>query len=197
MQPIVLEFWPAAEAPADAPYTSIMSWRTDSFRGIGKDKATHLYSMIDLPTRSHSRILLAIAGRCPTELLLRHGWELTDAVAASIDANTYRDFIRRSRGELGFAKPMYIDTRSGWFSDRTQCYLAMGRPALVPDTGFSEILPCGEGLLVYDDEQGVLAGLQEIERDYPRHSRRAREIAAEFFAADKVVKNLLGDADLL
>ena len=79
VQPIALEYWPATEAPADAPYTAILSWRTDSFSGIGKDKAIQLYRMIDLPRRSHCRILLAIAGRRPTDLLLRHGWEVTDA----------------------------------------------------------------------------------------------------------------------
>jgi hypothetical protein len=197
VQPIALNFWPVVPASSDAPYTAIMSWRTDSFRGIGKDKAAHLYSLIDLPSKSPRQLLLAIAGQCPIELLLRHKWEVTDGVKATIDAFAYREFIRNSRAEIGFAKPTYVETRSGWFSDRTQCYMATGRPALVCDTGISNLLPCGEGLLVFDDEHSLLEGMEQIERDYMRHSSRARDIAEEFFASEKVVRRLLHTANML
>jgi hypothetical protein len=197
VQPIALDFWPVVPCADGAPYSAIMSWRNDSFSGLGKHKGAHLYSMIDLPGRLPRRVLLAIAGQCPVDLVTRHGWELTDAVEATIDTDSYRDFIQKSRGELGFAKPLYVETRSGWFSDRTQCYLASGRPALVRDTGISELLPCGEGLLVFDDEASVIEGIEAIERDYDRHSRRARAIAEEHFAAEKVVSDLLRTANLL
>jgi len=197
VQPIALDFWPVTSAPEGAPYTAIMSWRTDSFCGLGKHKGAHLYSLIDLPSKLPYRVLLAISGRYPAELLARHKWVVTDGVQATIDPFAYRDFIRSSRGELGFAKPMYVETRCGWFSDRTLCYLATGRPAIVCDTGLSEVLPCGEGLLVFDDEESLLEGVKEIEGNYIRHSRRAREIAAEFFSSEQVVSNLIRTANLL
>jgi hypothetical protein len=174
-----------------------MSWRTDSFRGIGKDKAIHLYRLIDLPSKLSRRLLLAIAGQCPVELLRRHNWEVIDGVKATIDGFAYRDFIRSSWAEIGFAKPIYVETQSGWFSDRTQCYLATGRPALVCDTGISKLLPCGEGLLVFEDEHGLLEGMEQIEKDYPRHACTARKIAEELFASDKVVRRLLQAANVL
>lgn len=194
MQPLVLEFWPIAPPPPQARYTGILSWRIDSFSGMGKGKSGEILQMIDLPSKSPQRILLAIAGRAPTDLLSQHGWELTDAVAATIDPFAYRAFIQSSRAELGFAKAMYVETGSGWFSDRTQCYLASGRPALVRDTGFSKIFPIGEGLLTFTNEQEIICGMEEIERDYPRHSHRAREIAEEYFDSDKVLSQLIEKA---
>jgi hypothetical protein len=89
---------------------------------------------------------------------------------------------------------MYVETRSGWFSDRTQCYLASGRPALARETGFSDVLPVGEGLLSFEDADGILAGIERIAADYELHCRRAREIAEEHFAATDVLRLLLQTA---
>src|SRR6266540_4141798 len=191
IQPVELDFWPVTPAPREAPFTTILSWTTDSFPGIGKGKGDELLRLIALPEQMSERIRLAIAGKPPTELLAEHGWELTDALEATIDAEAYRRFIQASKAELGFAKAMYVDTRSGWFSDRTQCYLASGRPALVRETGFDKTIPVGEGLLAFADEAGVLAGLEEIESRYDRHARAARELAAEQFEAAAVVADLL------
>ena len=95
----------------------------------------------------------------------------------------YRDFIQRSKAEFGVAKHTYVATRSGWFSDRTECYLASGRPALVQDTGWTAHLPSGEGLLAFSTPDEALAGIERINSDYPRHARRAVEIAREHFDA--------------
>ena len=195
-QPIALSFWPVVPCPQGAPYSAILSWRNDSFLGLSTHKGANLESMIDLPSKLPCPVLLAVAGQCPADLLTHHGWEVTDGVKATIDAATYREFIRASRGELGFAKPLYIETRCGWFSDRTQCYMATGRPALIRDTGVSEVLPCGEGLVVFEDEQGLLDGMRAIECDYSNHSRKARELAEEFFASEKVLAKLLNAASL-
>lgn len=191
VQPLALEFWPVVPAPADAPFSTVLSWRIESFPGMGKGKAAELLRLRDLPAQSGRRLRLAVAGHAPRELLEASGWEVRDAVAATIDPDAYRSFIQESKAELGFAKAMYVETRSGWFSDRTQCYLASGRPALVRDTGFSAAIPTGEGLLAFDDADGVLAGIEEIERDYERHAHAARELAAERFDAAKVVGDLL------
>ena len=191
VQPLALEFWPVVPVPDDATFSTVMSWRIDSFPGMGKGKAAELLQLRDLPARSGRRLCLAVAGHAPVELLEESGWEVRDAVAETIDPDAYRSFIQASRAELGFAKAMYVDTRSGWFSDRTQCYLASGRPALVRDTGFSATVPVGDGLLTFTDEAGVLAGIEEIESGYERHARAARELAAERFDAATVVGDLL------
>jgi hypothetical protein len=196
IQPVHLDFWPVTPAPRDGPFTTILSWATDSFPGIGKGKGDELLRLIALPERTSERILLAIAGKPPTELLAEHGWGLTDAVETTIDTETYRGFIQSSKAELGFAKAMYVETRSGWFSDRTQCYLASGRPALVRETGFSDLLPAGEGLLSFEDDEGILEGIERIAADYELHCRRAREIAEEHFADEPVLRSLLRTAGM-
>jgi hypothetical protein len=196
IQPVELDFWPVTPAPRGAPFTTILSWTTDSFPGMGKGKGDELLRLIALPERTSERILLAIAGHPPTDLLAGHGWELTDAVRATIDAEAYRRFIQSSKAELGFAKAMYVETRSGWFSDRTQCYLASGRPALVRETGFSDLLPVGEGLLSFEDAEGILEGVERIAAEYELHCRRAREVAEEHFAGQTVLRSLLQTAGM-
>jgi hypothetical protein len=89
------------------------------------------------------------------------------------------------------AKHTYVATRSGWFSDRTECYLASGRPALVQDTGWSAHIPSGLGLLAFATPEEALDGVARINADYPAHARRAREIAAEHFDAARVLSALL------
>ena len=191
IQPVELDFWPVTPAPQDGAFTTILSWTTDSFPGIGKGKGDELLRLIELPGQTSERILLAIAGKPPTDELAEHGWGLTDAVQATIDTASYRRFIQGSKAELGFAKAMYVETRSGWFSDRTQCYLASGRPALVRETGFSDVLPVGEGLLSFEDAEEILEGIERISADYELHARRARAIAEEHFAGETVLRSLL------
>jgi len=173
----------------------VLSWRIDNI-DMSKGKGPEIIRMLDLSRRSGRRVLLAVAGQAPIELLAARGWETTDAVRATVDAQAYRCFIQASRAELGFAKTMYVQTRGGWFSDRTQCYMATGRPAVVRDTGFGDVLPCGEGLLAFADTEAAVGAMAEIEADYTRHSRRAREIAEEYFAAEKVLRRLLERAGL-
>jgi hypothetical protein len=94
------------------------------------------------------------------------------------------------------AKHLYVATRSGWFSDRSECYMASARPVLVQETGFSKYLPTGEGLLAFSNLEEALEGITRINRDYKQHSRKAREIADEFFDARVVLPQLLRDAEL-
>jgi hypothetical protein len=110
-------------------------------------------------------------------------------VSRSLD--DYRAFVQHSKAEFGVAKHTYVQTRSGWFSDRTECYLASGRPAVVQDTGWSAHLPAGEGLLAFSTPEDALAGIDAVNSDYGRHSTRAREIAAAHFDANVVLPRLL------
>ena len=140
---------------------------------------------------------MALAGPdAPSDRLRAAGWEVTAALPATIDVDAYLDYIGCSRGEFGVAKNTYVKTRSGWFSDRTTHYLALGKPVIVQDTGFSEYLPCGEGLFAFKTADDVLAAVEAIGRDYERHCRAARRIAEECFDARRVLGQLLEQVGL-
>ena len=108
----------------------------------------------------------------------------------------YRRHIQQSRGEFTVAKDLVTRTRSGWFSDRSVCYLAAGKPVVTQDTGFGKYVPAGAGLLAFDTVEEAAAALDEVNRDYAHHCREARRLAEEYFAADRVLAELCRGADL-
>src|SRR5207249_11203195 len=169
-----------------------MTWQIESFADVGGNKDQEFIKFIDLPSRTPQRFELAING--PQTLLREHGWGPVDAMSVSRTPWDYRDFIQRSKAEFGVAKHTYVTTQSGWFSDRTECYLAAGRPALVQDTGWTAHLPSGEGLLAFSTQDDAVAGIEEINARYEGHARRAREIAREYFEAGAVLTRLLDTA---
>jgi hypothetical protein len=124
------------------------------------------------------------------------GWRLTDPRPISAGMAVYADFISASRGEFTVAKDIYVRPNSGWFSDRSVCYLAAGRPVVTMRTGFSKFYPVGAGLFEFSTMDETLAALDAIATDYPRHSRAARALATEYFASDGVVSRLLAEAGL-
>ena len=115
----------------------------------------------------------------------------SSAAGVSREITTYRDYIRNSRGEFTVAKDQNVRLRSGWFSDRSACYLAAGRPVITQETGFSNILPSGRGLFGWRDAEEILGAVDAIASDYEGHCRAAREIAAEYFAAERVLGSLM------
>ena len=153
---------------------------------------------VDLPAAIGEAFELALA--CSDAdaigLLGRHGWAVRDALALSRDIQPYRDYIRGSRGEFTVAKDQNIRLRSGWFSDRSACYLAAGRPVITQETGFSRILPTGKGLFAFTAIEEILAALDHVACDYAGHRQAAAEIAAEYFAAEVVLDQLCGQAGL-
>ena len=187
-QPVVTDLW-RPERPAGDRFSTVMTWRIESFADVDGNKDREFVKFIDLPSRTTHRFQLAVNG--PQTLLRQHGWDTVDAMAVSRTPWQYRDFIHASKGEFGVAKHAYVANRSGWFSDRTECYLAAGRPALVQDTGWSSHLPNGEGLLAFSTPEQALAGLDAISGDYERHARRAAEIAGDCFGAGRVLPRLL------
>ena len=191
-QPVVIDQWHPSAVPAGDCFTTIMTWRIESFADVDGNKDREFLKFLDLAARAPQRLELAING--PQEFLRSHGWSTVDAMAVSRSLWDYRAFIQGSKAEFGVAKHAYVSRRSGWFSDRTECYLAAGRPALVQDTGWSAHLPNGEGLLGFSTPDDALAGLDRIASDYPRHASRAAEIARECFAADRVLPALLDTA---
>jgi hypothetical protein len=129
-------------------------------------------------------------------LLTANGWRLADAGAFSTDPSRYRDYIAASRGEFTVARDLNVRLRSGWFSERSACYLAAGRPVITQDTGFGTVLPTGEGLFAFRTAAEALDAFDRINSDYRRHSRAARSIAADYFRAETVLSRLLDDLGL-
>jgi hypothetical protein len=188
-QPVSVDLWrPTGSPPRDA-FTTIMTWKIASFKEVGGNKDQELLRLLDLPSHTDTPLELAVNG--PQEFLSAHGWRCRDAFAVSHNLEVYREYITSSLGEFSVAKHTYVATNSGWFSDRTECYLASGRPAVVQDTGFSTHLPVGEGLCSYSTLDEARDALDNVVSDYARHARAARELAVEYFAAKRVLPPLL------
>ena len=132
----------------------------------------------------------------PVEHWRKRGWNVIDSHSVSRTLDQYREYIEGSRGELSVAKNLYTATRSGWFSCRSVCYLAAGRPVVVQDTGFSEVIPTGEGLHAFVDEDSAVEALQGVESDYASHAAAASEVAREHFGHDRVLGDLLAKVGL-
>lgn len=188
-QPVLTSLWRTAAKPARDRYTTVMSWKIHSFADIGGNKDVEFLRVLDLPHRTSAKFELAVSG--PREFLASHGWDTVDALDASRSLESYRRFIQDSKAEFSVAKHTYVDTRCGWFSDRTACYLAAGRPAVVQDTGWSAFVPAGEGLFAFSTADEALSAIDAIDGDYDRHAGRAAEIAAEHFESRKVLSSLL------
>ena len=196
--PVVLREWPVARAETRRAFTTVANWR--SYGSVHHDglflgqKAHALRPLIDLPLKARQRFELALAihpGEPDLAALRMNGWQLVDPRLAAGTPARYRRFVGGSRAELGIAKSGYIAARSGWFSDRSACYLAAGRPVLAQDTGFGAALPTGEGLLTFTTDVDVLSGLDAIDADYPRHRQAARALAERYFDSDRVLTRLL------
>jgi glycosyltransferase involved in cell wall biosynthesis len=125
-----------------------------------------------------------------------NGWRVVDGFALSHDIDRYRDYVLGSAAEFTVAKDQNVRLRSGWFSDRSACYLAAGKPVVTQDTGFGEVLPTGRGLFAFRTIGEAAAAVEAIEADYRAHSEAAREIAAEHFDAGRVLGSLLARAGL-
>lgn len=196
-QPICLDLWPPAPPPPPtAPWSTIMQWDSYKEREYAgrrfRMKSASFAPYFDLPQQHKTRpFLLALGGGGPREELVRHGWQWVNPLHVSMDPWTYQSFIHQSFGEWSIAKEAYVATRSGWFSERTCCYLASGRPAVVQDTGWSDILPSGQGVLAFSTPDQALEALQRVERDWPLHSAAARRFVHDHFAAEKVLTSLL------
>jgi hypothetical protein len=155
---------------------------------------------MDLPRRTTAQLELALGQSGVTDAvradLAAHGWAVTDAFSMSLQPWPYREYIRSSMAEFSVAKDMVARTRSGWFSERSACYLAAGRPVVTEDTGFGRVLPTGEGLFAFSTMEEAVEAIETVRHDYPRHSRAAREIAREYFRAETVLDRLLTDLGL-
>ena len=196
--PVPLERWP--RAAGGEKITSVGSWRGpyDPVEYEGRRfglRAHELRKLIELPGLVDAELELALEIEQGDEADLRalreNGWDLADPTAVAGDPASYRRYIQGSLAELMVAKGMYVETRSGWFSERSIAYLASGKPVVALDTGFAERYPTGEGLIAFSDVEGARDGIEAIRGNWELHSRAAREIAEEHFEAKKVLGRLL------
>jgi hypothetical protein len=148
---------------------------------------------LELPRMTSQKFRIAQLGIDPA-WLKRHGWEVAPGEFVSRTPASYREFIQGSRAEISVPKNGYVKMRGGWFSDRSVCYLASGRPVLIEETGLSDWLPTGAGLITFTDPQEALAGVDKINADYEHHRRAARKLAENYFAAEKVLPEFLDAA---
>ena len=199
LPPVELAEWPA-QSDRGSRFTSVASWRGAfgplEYEGRTLGLRVHEFRrFFELPERAPAAFEVALdideAEAKDLDALREHGWRLADPRQVAGDPWTYRDYIQGSAAELMVAKNMYVETRSGWFSDRSACYLASGRPVLAQDTGLEGVLPTGEGLITFTTLEEAVAGVEEINRDYERHSCAARRIAEEHLATDRVLPRLL------
>jgi hypothetical protein len=200
-QPVALELWPV-RTPGDR-YTTVTTWRNDTKHRVWRGdtyywtKDREFLAFVDLPRHTSAALELAIDGM-PEEapLLQGRGWHLVGSPELAVDVTSYRDYILASRGEFTVARDQFVRPRTGWFSDRSACYLAAGRPVVTQDTGFGEVLPTGRGLFAFSTVEEAASALAEVEADPGGHAAAARAIAEEYFSADKVLASLLDRAGL-
>jgi hypothetical protein len=197
---VFLPLWPVAPAPASARYTTVSAWwgGWESLNGhiFNNEKRTSFLEYLHLPSRTSARLELALGLWNEHEhedrrLLQQNGWNVRHAFEVSSTPEDYRDYIHGSRGEFSCAKPSCMRLANAWVSDRTLCYLASGKPAIVQHTGPSRFLPDAEGLFRFRNLDEAARALTAAESDYERHCRQARALAEEYFDARKVLAKLL------
>ena len=147
-----------------------------------------------LPGSTEQALELALGSdAAPRERLLEAGWSLRNPLEVTRDPSSYQQYIQQSKAEFSVAKHGYVVSHSGWFSERSACYMASGRPVLVQETGFSEWLESGAGVVAFSTPEEAIAGIEMINSDYRYHCQRAREVVCAYFNADDLLSDLIRD----
>jgi len=198
-QPVVMDLWPQSCKDTRPVFTTVGNWRQD-WRPVTLDGRTYSWSkqqefmkVLDLPARSGRQLELALSSYTAADqrMLEEHGWMVRHALDLSMDLDTYRDYISTSQAEFTVAKDQNVRLRSGWFSDRSATYLAAGRPVVTQETGFSNVLPTGKGLLGFSTVEEAVEAVSAVVGDYARHSKAAYDVARECFDSDVVLRSML------
>jgi hypothetical protein len=203
--PVCLDLWPFSGPPSEA-FTTVSSWLTTDFLKVTENGTTVLREntkriaflrFLDLPHHTSQPLELALylvdKDAAERARLERHGWRVRHSREVAGSPEAYRAYIQQSRGEFSCAKPSCMDFQNAWISDRTLCYLASGKPAVVQHTGPSAYLPNGEGLFRFTTLEEAAGALEAVNADYERHCRAAREIAGSCFDAEQVVARILNE----
>ncbi len=200
-QPVLTEYWRTGAAPpGGSVFTTIANWSTSGKKDIVWRGKTYLWSksleflkFVNAPAACGEPFEMATDIPEPEtrERFVHHGWRLIAPHALSADFDGYRRYIQHSRGEFTVAKDQYVRLRTGWFSDRSACYLAAGRPVITQETGFTAHYGGKHGLLAFETPDDIPELIRAVNADYPAHSRGARDVACEYFEASRVLSSLL------
>jgi hypothetical protein len=199
LPPVVLEQWPVATRLEHRAITTVGHWRSYGsihHNGVQYGQKVHsLRPLIDLPSRTSAPLTLALAIHSnetdDLAALSENGWNLVDPAEVAATPDDYRRFVQGSWAEFGLTKAGYVVSDSGWFSDRSACYLASGRPVIAQDTGFGRRLPTGAGLFAFSTAEEAVAAIEELQRDYEGHCGAARELATAYLDSDRVLASLV------
>jgi hypothetical protein len=194
VSPVHLPSWPCLQNINATHFTTIMQWHSYKdvvYNGVSYgNKEKEFPTFMDLPQFTPQSLQIALTGASHAAFT-QHGWEVVEGWQTSLTPSAYQNFIQQSRAEFCVAKQGYVATRGGWFSDRSVCYLASGRPVLVQDTGLHDWLPCDKGALTFHDMSSALRGIEEINSKYEEHCRAARQLAEQHFDAEQVLSTFL------
>ena len=198
------DLWKTAHSPSRAAVlTTIANWSTSGLKDIiwrGKkylwSKSREFLRFISAPQQAGETFEMAtnIDDLGTRRKFERNGWRLTSPLQMSVDYWLYRDYIQRSKGEFTVAKDQYVRLSTGWFSDRSACYLAAGRPVITQETGFTKNYGSKDGLLPFQTVDEIGDAVRKINAEYPKQSRAARALAYEVFEAEKVLSSILDRA---
>lgn len=201
--PVILDRW--HPLPPGDRWTTLMTWKTyahappliDSHGNEYGSKEREFPLIEPVPGLvPDAEFEVVVSDTAPVERWRERGWHWRHPVAASGNGPTYRRYVSGSRGELSAAKNVYVKTRSGWFSTRSSCYLAAGRPVVLQDTGFSSVLPSGAGLHAFTNTEEAAAAVRRVETRYDSEASAARELAEAYLGSDNVLGELLGSVGL-
>jgi hypothetical protein len=205
-QPVVTDLWRTKRSPAPAAvFTTVANWSTSGLKDISWHGGKYLWSksreflrFISAPKKADQTFEMAtnIEHAATRRKFERNSWRLCCPLQMSVDYWLYRDYIQRSKGEFTVAKDQYVRLNTGWFSDRSACYLAASRPVVTQETGFTKIYGGNAGLLSFRYLGEIIEAVKQINRDYAKHSRAAYDLAREFFEAEKVLKSILDRAGI-
>jgi hypothetical protein len=203
--PVCLDLWPISDSASEA-FTTVSSWLTTDFLKVTENGKTVLrentkrvafFRFLDLPRHTSQPLELALflvdKDAEDRACLERHGWRVRHSREVAGSPEAYRSYVQQSRGEFSCAKPSCMDFQNAWISDRTLCYLASGKPAVVQHTGPSAYLPNGDGLFRFMSLDEAVGALEAVNADYERHCRAAREIARSCFDAEDIMTGILNE----
>jgi hypothetical protein len=200
LPPVVLDAWPVSDAPPRRGFTTVGHWRSYGSITSGGvqygQKAHALRALLDLPervpgVRFEPALAIHAGDQADRDALAASGWLVLDPAIVAADPDRYRAFVGASTAEIGVAKSGYVTSRAGWFSDRSACYLASGRPVVAQDTGWTRFLPAGEGLLAFTDTASAAGAVREVLSNWRRHAKAARMVAEDLLDARVVLARLL------
>jgi hypothetical protein len=200
-QPVFLKAWNYSGGNKAAKWTTIMQWDSYKVREYNGQlfgmKSASFDAYFTFPKKINETFELAIgSASAPREKLAEVGWHVADPLSVTISPDSYQQYIQQSKGEWSIAKHGYVTSNSGWFSERSTGYLATGRPVVVQDTGFSEIIETGRGLFSFTSLEEAVASIEEVNHNYEAHCQWAREVAEEYFRFDRVLSTLLQNCQM-